>query len=300
MKLFLISLIVSFLSLSVTAKDYSQYDNYLSKVFGTELKAQQAFTSIEVSDSLNDWLTEVDHILDTNKINSYNANFKFNIDQTGNIVAIELESLQERDFDKFKSFVEYLSALKFPSNSVDLTKFIFYLEGATLYLDRPKHAPARFAATITQETNINLDSLLDGEFYLVKPKYLDYSFLGQEILLKNNTGVFLKTYVTNKDESKISLNAFQAYDDNEVVHLNLDLMLEVQKNKNLAFKLVQSGLANGLKAGLVNSYTSYGIAPGVLALMGMAGTALIDHETENSFSLEKGEILQITKVEENK
>ena len=79
--------------------------------------------------------------------------------QTGNIVAIELESLQERDFDKFKSFVEYLSALKFPSNSVDLTKFNFHLEGATLYLDRPKHAPARFAATITQETNINLDSL---------------------------------------------------------------------------------------------------------------------------------------------
>ena len=85
-----------------------------------------------------------------------------------------------------------------------------------------------------------------------------------------------------------------------MVHLNLDLMLEVQKNNNLALKLAQSGLANGLKAGLVNSYTTYGIAPGVLALMGMAGTALIDHETENSFSLDKGERLQIKKVEENK
>lgn len=300
MRLFFISLILSFLTLSAIAVDRSEYDIYLSKIFETKFHPKKDFTTIEVSSTLKNWLVEVDEILDTNKISAYNADFKFNLDELGNIVAVELVNLEENDFDKFKNFVEYLSSIRFPAASIDLSRFNFYLEGATLYLDRPKQVSIKLEATKTKDLDSKLASLTQDEFYLVKPKYLDYSFLGQEILMKNGKGVFLKSYVTTKKDSKIFLNVFKAYDEDELVHMNLDFIITIEKDKNLAFKLVRSGLANGLKAGLVNSYNTYGIAPGALALMGMAGTAIIDHETENSFSLEKGEILQIKKVEENK
>ena len=109
---------------------------------------------------------------------------------------------------------------------------------------------------------------------------------------------FLKTYVTQKKGSKITLNAFQAFDDDEVIKIAESFELKRKDDKNFIAKLVSSGIANGLKAGLVNSYQSYGIAPGALAIMGMTGKALIEADTEDSFALSQGESINIKKAEE--
>jgi hypothetical protein len=296
MRKFIISMIISFLSLSVTAN--VQYRAYLDKVFNSRLELKRDFTSLKQSQELKEWLLKVDQILDTDKLTSYDAEFKFSLDHLGNIKNIEIVSLNEDNFEKFKNFITDISSINFPDYSGDLTNFNFALEASTLYIDRP-FLKTEFELSASK-TNDLLDKLgdIETDFVLHKPKYLDYPYLGQEIILRNDENVFLKTYVTKKKGSRISLSAFEAYNNDETKRLDLDLELKRTDDKNFTAKLIRSGFANGLKAGLINSYNTYGIAPGVLAIMGMAGTALIEHETEDSFSLEKGENLKIKKMEE--
>lgn len=290
-----IAFVISFLSLSVTA---SPYQDYLDKVFNSKLEIKRDFTSLKPSKELDTWLRNVDQILDTDKLNSYKGDFKFSLDHLGNIQSLEITSLNEDDFEKFKVFIRDISSVDFPKYSGDLTNFNFNLEASTLYIDRPSTASSyTLAAQKTYDLEAKLGEV-ETDFALHKPKYLDYPYIGQEIILKNDQDVFLKTYVTKKKGSKISLNAFQAYDNDETKRLDLDLELKRVDDKNFMAKLITSGIANGLKAGLINSYNTYGVAPGALAIMGMAGTAIIEHETEDSFSFVKGENLKIKKAEE--
>lgn len=292
----IISVLISFLSLSVIA---SPYHDYLDKVFNSKLEIKRDFASLSFSPELDDWMVNVDQMLDTDKLASYDGDFKFTVDHLGNIKSFEIVSLNEDNFEKFKLFISDMNSIHFPEYSGDLSNFNFNLEASTLYLDRlvTGHDFA-LNATKTKDLEAKLGEVETG-FALHKPKYLDYPYIGQEIILKNDQDVFLKTYVTKKKGSKISLNAFQAYDSDEVKRLDLDLELKRIDDKNFMAKLISSGIANGLKAGLINSYNTYGAAPGALAIMGMAGTAIIEYETEDSFSFVKGEKLKIKKAEEN-
>jgi hypothetical protein len=294
MRKIILSMLISFLSLSVTA---SPYQEYLDKIFSSSYEARREFVTIKQSNELDEWLLKIDNILNTDKVKTFDGDFKFTVDHLGNIDSLEIIELYEDDFEKFKAFISDISTIRLPEYSADLTNFNFSLEASTLYLDRPFSSEFELSAnkTIDLETKIGE---IETDFTLYKPSYLDYPYIGQEIILKNNQGVFLRSYVTQKHKSKILLNAFQVYDDDEAKKLSLDLELKRVDDKNFIAKLIGSGIANGLKAGIVNSYNSYGIAPGALALMGMAGTAMIEHETEDSFSLMKGENLKIKKVEE--
>ena len=291
-KVFL-SVLLSFLAISVTA-DTDAYSDYLAKIFPQS--SAQSHKVLEASPALTKWFEDLDKLLDSDKLETYKGYFNFELDERSNIETLEIVSLEEKDFDKFKDFVAQISALDFPDCDCDLTGTKFSLEAQSLYVDRPDQGTAYLKASINKDLDTKIENISD-DFVLHKPKYLDYPYIGQEIILKNTEDVFLKTYVTEKKASKLSLNAFQAYDDDESMVLDFDFELKRKGDKNFVAKLMRSGFANGLKAGILTSYQTYGIAPGALAIMGMTGTALIENETEDSFSLQKGEILKIKKAD---
>jgi hypothetical protein len=296
MKKFLFSLLTSFFSLSVTA--VNPYQDYLAKVFDTKLEVKRDFTTLKTSSELNNWLNKVDNLLDSDKLTTYKADLSFSLDNLGNIEELNVSAIYEDDLEKFKSFISDLSAISFPKTSIDLTNFIFKLEGETLYLDRPQQKIQVLKAKVSKDLNLKLSKDLDEDFVLHKPKFLDFPFIGQEIILKNSQDLYLKTYVSSKKGSKLELSAYQAYDEDEQIRLDEKIELKKLDDKNFLATLISSGLANGLKAGLINSYQTYGIAPGALALMGMTGTAIIEAETDDSFAFSQGESIKIKKVEE--
>ncbi len=299
MKKILTILVLVFFVDHVSAESIQDYKAYTHKIFDSVKEAKIPFASLKANSEIEKWITSVDSQLDTDNLVNYNVDLVFSLDQLGQIDAIELRELKEFDFEKFKTFISALSSLRFPQLSKGLSNFNYELEGKTLYLHRPTLEAIQAKIRKDNQLEEKLKNI-DSNFSLVKPNFLEYSFIGQEIIIKNNQDLYFKTYVTDQKNKEIYLKAFLVYDKTHTQKINFDFILEKDKNQGFVTKLIESGIGGALKAGLVNSYTSYGIMPGALAVLSMTGTTLLENETEDSFSIEHGEKIEIKTLKEER
>lgn len=300
MKRYLLLMTFVFCLHSVVAKNNDLYNTYLEKIFINDFNNKNLFTKQFLSKELLQWLEKTDLLLNTNTLPTYKATFVFSLDKFANLDGLQLLSDQEHDFLAFKKFVAEFMNIQFPRAHFDLTDFAFKLDGQSLYIHRFDANKVYKASIVKTKNNLqNKLANLNTNFTLYKPSFLDYIFLGQKIKFKNDQDLFFDCFVTDFTKSKINLRAYQVYDALEKKSIDFKFQLEQKKQKENLANYAAAMFASALKISLLDSYTSYGIAPASLAVMGLTGEILLENDKEIAFSLEKGDKLNL-KIKEEK
>ena len=304
MKNFLLALICVGVTIS-SVQAVFEYDEYLNKVISKPNLETKFFKNLDHGAETQAWLDKVDETLNPSSCSSYDASFFLSLDSEGNVSGIEIEELRETEPVKFKAFVAKLASFKFPALPDELDRTVFNLDARTLYLDR-KLDLARHKLQVkrsftsfrmTGDEFVMADEL---ELKLVKPRYLDYPVLGEELVFSKDDGSIIRTRIIDVEKDRIKVLAHQLKKEDEIYHLNLAFNVErPNKHSHETLKVVlESGFGAATLAGISGSMSSDGIMPGAFALMGMTGAALEEHEKVKSFNLVRGDSISLTRFED--
>lgn len=289
----------------MTRAYYSDHQAYLNKLISQPQNIEKTFVDYDNQNnfSIKNWLEKVDRQLNP-QIFNYRGDFKFQLSQDGSIKTLAIDKLEEDDLVKFKSFLNNLLALRLPILPKDISEdTIFDLDGDLLYIRRKFHETllkTGFTSLASSESVLKntIDELKlkrELKLKLIKPNFLDYPNLGEELVFQDHNDLFFYAYVEELSKREIKLKFYKVANDKNSMATDLAFKVERPKeNSQISCNVVlSSGFAAGSQIGVGNAIASYGVIPGALTVLGMFGATLQEFETEKSYSFGRGDLVSM-------
>jgi len=319
--------------------------DYLSKIIESKSEAKQNFESLELSEfdpGILDWIYDLDQDLESQFDGDLDAEFEFTIGDDHKISSLKFKSIkvqeleeEEQSFEAYKNFVARFLDFEFPAywdshygNAKSLQDYKFKISTKHLYvhrdvsfdqLSKSDSSKLDFEIKDSSEAADLLQALVSSQklkVKLLKPMYIDFPQVGEDILLvlnkinqKSTTGypvdvpknIFIKAKLVDVSNKKMIMQIekiiLEDKASQQVLLARRDSFWSYQQDRELdTQRVLGSAWIGGMQAGIASSIGSYGIAPAATAVLGLSSGILHEMQSYHSYDLSKGDNFTLVRV----